>query len=257
MKKIVFCLFVAFVITSCTLKEKMVINEDGSGTFSYGFDMSAMFKMGMKSNDSTKIKKAIDTTFSFKDIFDRAKDSIAKLPDVEKEKLKVLEAFKINMKVNEDQKQFEYNIAMSFPNIDSIQKMASPSEALETLAQTDKKRLGALSALPKQEKSAANTTSFIYDGKVFVKVISPSKESVKAKKKEKEKKEENIFGPKMDEMLKECKYSLEYSFPKKIKTVSIKNAVIATDRKSFTVEIPFEDFKDGNTDFGFKVFFEN
>ena len=57
-------------------------------------------------------------------------------------------------------------------------------------------------------------------------------------------------------MLKECKYIAEYQFPKKIKSVSIKNAIINEDRKSFTVEIPLENMQESNVDFGFKVEFE-
>jgi hypothetical protein len=61
----------------------------------------------------------------------------------------------------------------------------------------------------------------------------------------------------MDEMLKECKYSMEYHFPKKIKTVSLKNAVISADRKSFVVDVPLENLEDSAPDLGFKVVFEN
>ena len=61
----------------------------------------------------------------------------------------------------------------------------------------------------------------------------------------------------MDEILKECKYSIEYQFPKKIKTVSLKNAIISKDRKSFILEIPMKDFPDDEEKLGFKVTFEN
>lgn len=259
MKKYLICFLVLFLIVSCTMKEKVVINEDGSGTFSYGFDMSGMFKMGMKSSDSTKKKQVIDTAFTFKELFDKAKDSIAKLPAADKAMLKVLENFKISMKVDEEKKQFEYNMVIGFKSLDSIQNMASPSETLETLALSDKKRLGALSAVPKTENK--NTTSFSYDGKVFIKSVVPVKEDAKSKtptkKKKKEKPGDDPFSKKMDEMLKECKYSIEYHFPKKIKTVSLKNAVIAADRKSFILDVPLENLPDNNVELGFKVIFEN
>ena len=45
------------------MKEKMVINEDGSGQFSYGFDMSEIMKMGNAKPDSTKLNKVVDTSF--------------------------------------------------------------------------------------------------------------------------------------------------------------------------------------------------
>lgn len=260
MKRILLCLFIALSISSCTIKEKVTINEDGSGSFSYGFDMAGMYKMGMKSSDTLKNKKVIDTTFNFKELFDKAKDSIAKLPPAEKEMLKVLENFKINLKVNEEKKQMEYNMAFDFPNLDSIQKMASPAQAMEKLALSDKKNLGALSAAPKSESKSS--ASFKYDGKVFVKTIISSEDTKKvpskAKSKKKEKDENDPFSAKMNEMLKECKYSMEYHFPKKIKTVSLKGAVIAPDKKSFTYDAPLENMEDSsNMEVGFKVIFED
>src|SRR5690242_16753382 len=114
MKRILLCFFIVFCITSCTLKEQVVVNEDGSGTFSYGFDMSPMYKMGMKKSDSTKVNKVLDTTFTFKDVLEKIKDSISKLPngdkeklellEKEKEKLEILENFKVSIKVNDEKK---------------------------------------------------------------------------------------------------------------------------------------------------------
>ena len=237
MKKGLFYILAVLCMSSCTIKEKVVINEDGSGSFSYGFDMAGMYKMGMKSSDSLKDKKVIDTTFNFKELFDKAKDSIAKLPAAEKEMLKVLENFKISLKVNEEQKQMEYNMIFDFPDLNSIQKMASPTQAMEKLALSDKKRLGALSAAPKSEDN---------------------KKEVSKPKKKKGKEEDDPFSKKMDDMMKECKYSMEYHFPKKIKTVSLKNAVIAADRKSFIYDVPLENMQDNsNMNIGFKVIFED
>ncbi|WET04290.1 hypothetical protein [Flavobacterium sp. YJ01] len=266
MKRILLSFFIVFCVASCTLKEKVVMNEDGSGTFSYGFDMSPMYKMGMKKTDSTKVNKIVDTTFTFKDMLNKLSDSISKLPNAdkekiemlekEKEKLKILENFKVSMKVNDEKKQFEYTMSIDFPKGTDFKTIATPAESLEALAATDKKRLGALSAAPKPEEKS-NTTIF-YDGKVFIKSVTSSKDDKKTKKKKEAKKEksDDPFSKQMNEMLKECKYIAEYHFPKKIKTISIKNAVIASDRKSFIVEIPLENMQESSVDFGFKVEFE-
>jgi hypothetical protein len=136
--------------------------------------------------------------------------------------------------------------------------MASATQAMEKLALSDKKRLGALSAAPKPESN--NAASFIYDGKSFVKTIVSSEENKKTAKpkKKNKKKEDDPFLKKMDDMLKECKYSMEYHFPKKIKTVSLKNAVIAADRKSFIYDVPLENMQENSDmEIGFKVLFED
>lgn len=255
MKKIILYFIIALSVASCTIKEKVVINQDGSGSFSYGFDMAGMYKMGMKSTDTLN-KKVVDTTFNFKDLFEKAKDSIAKLPETEKEMLRVLENFKIDLKVNEEKKQMEYNMTFDFPNLDSIQKMASATQAMEKLVLSDKKRLGALSAAPKSENE--NRASFLYDGKVFVKTIVSANKKTTSKTKKKKEKESDPFSKKMDEILKECKYSMEYHFPKRIKTVSLKSAVIAADKKSFIYNVPMENLEDNSDmDIGFKVTFED
>jgi hypothetical protein len=259
MKKILVCLVVVFAISSCVMKEKMMINEDGSGSFSYGFDMAGIFKMGFKSNDSLKKQQVLDTVFTFKEVFAKLKDSIAKLPQADKEKIKMLENFKVIVKANEKEKQLKFDMEYNFPSIDSLKNMISPLEGLEAMPKLGPgKQLGALNAIPEEEKTRTRF-SYSYDGKVFEKkVLIPEggKKANKVKKK-KEKNPENDFSKKMDEIFKECKYSIEYHFPKKIKSVSLKNAVIANDKKSFTLEIPMQDFPDDEEKLGFKVLFEN
>ena len=79
------------MLTSCTMKEKMVINEDGFGQFSYGFDMSEIMKMGNAKPDSTKPNKVVDTSFVFKDILEKMPDSVkASFSAVQKEQFKAI-----------------------------------------------------------------------------------------------------------------------------------------------------------------------
>ena len=93
------------IVSSCTITEKMILNDKGSGKFSYEIDGSQMMSMiggAMKSesnedakNDPSKKKrKDIDSTFTFKELFASKKDSIAKLSLAEQEKIKKKEADK-------------------------------------------------------------------------------------------------------------------------------------------------------------------
>lgn len=259
MKKILVYLFLVVIVCSCTMKEKMIINDDNSGTFSYGFDLSGIFKVGFKSSDSTKTNKVVDSTFTFKEVFAKAKDSIAKLPETEKQKLKLLENFKVHVQSNELKQQLKLDVEYNFPSMDSLKNMVSPLEALEAMPKIGPgKQLGSsLNAVP-EEQNKKTHFSYNYDGKVFEKKILIPEGAIKStKKKKKVKTSEDGFSKKMDEILKNCKYSFEYHFPKRIKTVSIKNAVIAKDRKSFVLDIPVEDLPENEQEFGFKVVFEN
>lgn len=257
MKKVLVCLMVVLAFSSCTMKEKMVINEDGSGSFSYGFDLSGIYKLGFKSTDSTKNKRVIDSVFTFKEVFAKVKDSVAKLPESERKKIKMLENFKVIAKANEAEKELRFDMEYNFHSIDSLKNMLSPFEVLEAMPKIGPgKQLGNLSIPEKENKKTM--FSYNYDGKIFEKVILLPESAKETKvKKKKEKNADNDFTKKMDEILKECKYSIEYHFPKKIKTMSLKNAIISKDRKSFILVIPMRDFPDDEKKLGFKVTFEN
>ncbi|NRT11036.1 hypothetical protein [Flavobacterium sp. 14A] len=259
MKKLLLLLLSIFVFTSCTIKEKMVINEDGSGTFSYGFDVSALMKMG-KSTDSTKVPKVMDSVFTFKELMLPLKDSISKLSEIEQAQYKMLERFRVKMKINEIEKEFSYDMEFDFPAVDSMANMVSPTKAASLLSLTDKK-IASNKMKPSKEKNSSNT-SFSYDGNFFTKTVSLTKDQQKKLDKEKsktkvkkEEEPEDEFSKKLGDFLKECKYSIAYHFPKRIKSVSIPDVIIAADRKSFTKDIAMENLSE-NMDLSFKVEFE-
>lgn len=263
MQRIAVFLLILISIVSCTIKEKMIVNEDGSGTFSYGFDMAPMLQMGKITSDSAKVSKNVDTVFTFKEMFAKMNDSISKLSSGEKEQLKVLENFKINLKINDKKKLFEYTMAFEFPSLDSLQNMTSPLKSAQVLSLSDK-RLGGKVAT-KSEDENDYKTSFAYDGLIFEKKlfdknnkeIKNAVSTPKNKKKNAKKEADDEFSKKIQYMFKDCKYSLEYHFPKKIKSISLKRAIISEDRKSFVIDIPIENLKDKNDQLGFKVLFEN
>ena len=106
--KILFALVLLFNLTSCSITEKIIINDNGSGKFAYEIDGSQMMSMmgnafkdlGEDEKDSKKKKKKnkeeevvkasknIDSTFTFKELFASKQDSIAKLSPEEQAKIK-------------------------------------------------------------------------------------------------------------------------------------------------------------------------
>ena len=85
-------LLLVVTLTSCNFTENIDVHPDGSGNFSIEMDGAGLMAMageklgnelGMKNN-----AKAIDSTFSFKEIFAAKKDSIAKLGPEHEEALK-------------------------------------------------------------------------------------------------------------------------------------------------------------------------
>ena len=70
--KLLSALLFVFSFSSCTITEKMILNENGSGKFAYDIDASQMMSMmgSAFKGDSKKEKKrkAIDSTFTFKEL---------------------------------------------------------------------------------------------------------------------------------------------------------------------------------------------
>ena len=129
---LVFSLITLF-LTSCNFSEDVYINEDGSGKISFSFDGSQLMQMA-----GDKIKedgeKAIDSTFSFKELFDEKRDSISKLPAEEQAKFKKLENFSMHMVMNPESQQMTFELFTEFNNASEMQNMF---EAMNTFSELE------------------------------------------------------------------------------------------------------------------------
>ena len=145
MKKIQFIVILVFVISlaSCSITEKMIVNENGSGKFSYEIDGSKMMSMmgsALKDDSSAKkkkkgkkeadMKKRIDSTFTFKELYADKKDSIAKLPLNEQEKIKKMEKFSMHMVMDEEKGIMNYTMFTDFDSVKELQDVMSPVETI-------------------------------------------------------------------------------------------------------------------------------
>ncbi|AUX19344.1 hypothetical protein [Flavobacterium columnare] len=77
MKRFLCLLLPLVVLTSCVFTEEIEINQDGSGKYAFAIDGSSLIAMMPK--DSSKLGKTIDSVFTFKQLLEEKKDSIAKL----------------------------------------------------------------------------------------------------------------------------------------------------------------------------------
>lgn len=253
------------IITSCTITEKMVLNEKGSGKFSYEIDGSQMMSMlggAMKSesnNDSkdgktNKKKKDIDSTFTFKQIFDAKKDSIAKLSPEEQEKIKKMERFSVHMVMNEEKGIMNYSMFTDFNSIAELQDVMSPVESMKSLAPGGKDKMKAVdSGLPENDSSM----KFFYDGKTFKKIVA-KKESKKevAKDDAKDDSEAEKIKQSLEMIYGESNFKVVYQFPKAVKSVSIPNTLFSDDRKTVTIEYPLKDYMENPDKLNFEVQFK-
>lgn len=260
---LIVCLLVT-IFQSCKITENLLIEEDGSGKFSYDIDASpimeiagSVFSEDKKSNkkknrkkSSSTEKKAIDSVFTFKEIFAEKKDSIARLSPEEQERIRKLENFSVRILMNEEAKQMSYSLFSDFKTIEQLKDMTSP---ITTLKSSGVAPANTTTSMAPKEAQENSVTSYSYDGKLFKRIVSELEKQeivVQNEDLEKELSEEEIEAQKlaegmtkaMEELLGKSSYKVVYTFGKPIKKISIPNAVLSEDKKSVTIDYLFEDY---------------
>ena len=230
---IVFVISISF--TSCQFSENIYINEDGSGRMEFSFDGTQL--MQMAGEEMTKGKEeAIDSTFSFKELFDTKRDSISKLTVEEQLKLKNLEPFSMHMVMNPETSEMKFDMFTDFKEVSELQDMF---KAMNSFGNMEKGKSGAQANDPTNPfaslgEDGSTALEYSYNGKTFKRVaIIIDKEAYK--------KVTDSLGE-MAVMFGSSKYKLNYHFPKPIKSVSNESAMFSADRKSFTVEFGFMEY---------------
>ncbi len=245
-KKIALLTLVLLFI-SCNFTENINVNPDGTGDFSIEVDGSGLMamagdKIGEKLSDS-KDKKSIDSTFSFKELFEQKKDSIAKLSAKEQAYLKKMENFVMHMKMNAEKKELLFSMNTPFQNVSELQDMMSGIKTLNDLkAKSSKKEM------PNPLGDGLNNNSqlnFSYNGKKFTRTAIIDKEALK---------KDSLGMAKM--MFASSRYTLKYHFPKPVKSVSNPDALYSADRKTITIQYPFTDYMDNPEKMNLTIAFE-
>lgn len=263
LKKRLVLVLCSMTLTSCVIKESLQFNKDNSGKLTHEINLSKMMefagdKMGEQKNEKKKkkdkVSKDIDSTFSFKEIYAEKKDSISKLPLEEQLKLKQMERYSGRLIMNEENKKMVIQFFTEFKNPNELQDLVSP---LNSVSQMNASASQMAADAPKNN----GRTSYLFDGKKFVKTVSVKpidkvKEQLEQLKNnddeeilvEEDNSEDNLNTLKNDlsdsfQMLyNESSYEMTISFPKKIKKVSIENSTISPDGKSVTIVFPMKNY---------------
>jgi len=265
--KLLALLAFVFLLTSCSITEKMIINEDGSGKFSYEIDGSKMMSMmgsAFKEETTTKekkkgkkesnVKKAMDSTFTFKELFADKQDSIAKLPLAEQEKIKKMEKFSMHMLIDQEKGLMKYNMFTDFSSIKELEDVMSPVETMKNISPAGQ-QAGGMGMAPNalEDKSS---TSYFYDGKTFKKIVS-EKITKEDEEEDEETSEENARVEESMEMFyAQSSFKVVYEFPKPVKKVSIEGALYSEDRKTITIEYSLKDYIENPASLNFEIDFQ-
>jgi hypothetical protein len=230
--KLFFALFVMTTLVSCTVTENVYISDSGSGKFSVEMDGSAL--MAMVPNDSLSTAKNIDSTFSFKQMFEEKKDSIAKLSKTEQERLKKLENFTMRMKMDSNAKQFLFAMNTDFKNVAELQDVMETINTINTMQQASKTS-AANSYIPSTGFGSNNSVlNYSYNGKKFI------RKATLKKAEENKITLDSVPGSKM--IFEASQYIMKYHFPKPVKKVSNSTALFSKDRKTITIQYSFDEY---------------
>jgi hypothetical protein len=238
------------VLVSCNFTENLNVKDDGTGTFALEVDGSGLMAMaGDKLSEGLTQKKdtkVVDSTFSFKEIFEAKKDSISKLSPEQQAALKKMENFVMRIKMDADKQQFLFSMDTPFKSVGDLQNMMDGFTTLKDLKGKSNKD-GMSNPLA---NGIGNNTKidYSYNSKTFVRNAIIDKEALDKIK------NDSLGMTKM--FLASSKYTLKYHFPKAVKKVSNPDALFSADRKTVTVEYPFLDYMEHPEKLNLNVSFE-
>lgn len=230
-QKIVFLSALAFTVISCQFTETMVINEDGSGTIAVEVNMSEMMAFGgAAATDSMQMK--LDTIVYMKQFLEERKDSISKLSASEQEKLKKFENFNIHMKMDSETSEMVYDISTNFKDISEANDILNGLEQASNLMPN----MDSNSQETKKEEDSPEIIGVNYSFKkgVFKRDAYIKDEKMHQQQVDSMKQAEAFMGG--------SNYTLNYTFPKKIKKTSNPEATFSEDKKTVKIEAPFIEY---------------
>lgn len=219
MKKLVFTLFTALLLASCSVYEDIYLNNDKSINYLTTFEITE----GNGMEGMLKNKFPADSVISMKDILSEELAKGAEITDEMRGYLESLEVFTLRMKLSDDGKKYQMILRGDFKDdkhlnttIDNMSKLMS--EAQEASSST-------------QKMDFFNAQwNISWDGKTMKRTMFNTES-------EKNDTEGDIAEKKMnmDMMTKAVKGQVRYHFEKKVKKVNDPNALMTQDAKTVVI----------------------
>jgi len=236
----------ATFFTSCEFSETIYINEDGTGKMSMYFDGSDLMPMVSGQMPVGTNGEAIDSTLSFKELLKEAKLNVSKLSKADQQKIKSLNDMKVHMQIDEANNKLNLDIFSNFKKVSDLQNMF---DAMGTLGKLGGNSASARNPLAAVDVENVSDVQYVYNNNSFKREFRVKDRKLLDSLKQNLGQLEMLFAA--------STYRLDYHFPKKIKTLSLREAVVAEDGKSFTMEVSVMDFVNNPELLNFEVAFEN
>lgn len=223
-------ILIVLFFTSCQMTEELTVTKNGSGTVSFKVDASFFMQMMGDRLNKEKTNTNYDTIIHFKDVIKQNRDSILKLSQEKQKSLKRLENFSMRMQMNSDTKKMNFDMFTNFKDVKELNNMLNSFQEGYGLASKSNKLLASGKQTKKlsEPKTPSTKVNYLYSKKKFernTQILNP----------EQLKKEVDSLG-KLKTMFSSSTYKLIYTFPKRIKNASIKEAYYSADGKTITIE---------------------
>jgi len=227
MRLFVLAILLPIFFTSCQITENIYLKEDGSGKIAFDIDASGLMEIAGDKLAETGKAKEMDSTFTFKELLLKKKDSIAKLPAAEQQRLKQMENISVNMIMSSKNKEFKISMFTDFKKADELQDMLQSVKSIKDLEKAPSDPGNPMGGL--MNGADNSDLKYSFDGTTFKRTLK----IIDQKKQEQAKDTTGMVGM----MFASSQYTVKYHFPRKVKSVSNPNALFSDDRK--TVTIPF------------------
>ncbi len=241
--KILALIILTIGFTNCTVKERIVFNQDSSGKYLISYDMAEFMntmKSEMGGGATPGAKKAIDTVMVFKEIMEMYKDSVASLPEEKRLALEEVKDMYMKMNMDEEKGVFDFGIGMDFKSILDLKDMGEKIAKVQSLnAQSD--QVDAMKGGPIGKFMSPESNGLVYDynASSFSRTTTlPENWNPDEFKID----ENNDSDKQFMEYFKNAYYIVEYTFPKKIKSFSVNNAELSNNDKTITYKVSWLDF---------------
>jgi len=248
MKKVLFFISAILVltVTSCNVQERIVFNEEMGGVYETSFDLSNMLQIAGATGTSTsdKSSKKMDTIIKFNDVLVMYKDSIASLSQEKQQQLKNMKDMNLHMQMDQENSIFKFKIDKAFKSFKEIELVSYELDEMMNLAKEN-----ATTTTPQgpgADMLKTDKVRYIFENNIFKRVdekLFIEHEVEQEPVAEADMMMQGLMSE-FEDLLTESKMTLEYVFPKRVKSVSHEEAIISPDGKTVTFVVDWKSLMD-------------
>lgn len=256
MKKTILLLVgLSMLFFNCTVKEKIVFNDDYSGTYLVNFDMSPFMKAfeesmgGNQTTDTNEEKEyeVIDTVMVFADIMEMYKDSISQLPEEKRVAMEAVKDMYMKMQMDEKEKTMSFGIGLDFSTIDELKGIREKVRKAQSLNAQNDQVSSLKEGSPLGKFMGDNNSDIVYSisNSAFSRVTVIDEETQKELEELNNELDSSSDDPTTDEFknyFSESFYEVEITFPRKIKSSSVETSEISNDSKTISYKADWMEY---------------